>query len=164
PSDLRRCCLILTLFPYPRKESRKFSRLREPSRQKRGRRRTGKRAGAGPPPLAGMKSRTGRTAEPAWRRPCPVLRARPGEPDGRRPMGWYPMLVQLAGRPGVVIGGGRVAERKVAALLEAEARVRVVSPSLTPALRRWAEEDRKSTRLNSSHVKISYAVFCLKKK
>src|SRR5690606_41586497 len=32
----------------------------------------------------------------------------------------------------------------------------------------WALElaplDRKSTRLNSSHVKISYAVFCLKKK
>src|SRR5690606_41426453 len=27
-----------------------------------------------------------------------------------------------------------------------------------------AEQDRKSTRLNSSHVKISYAVFCLKKK
>src|SRR5690606_40909536 len=29
---------------------------------------------------------------------------------------------------------------------------------------RVAREDRKSTRLNSSHVKISYAVFCLKKK
>src|SRR5690606_41095552 len=27
-----------------------------------------------------------------------------------------------------------------------------------------AETDLKSTRLNSSHVKISYAVFCLKKK
>src|SRR6266704_5790917 len=27
-----------------------------------------------------------------------------------------------------------------------------------------AEADRKSTRLNSSHVSISYAVFCLKKK
>src|SRR5690606_42100312 len=27
-----------------------------------------------------------------------------------------------------------------------------------------AARDRKSTRLNSSHVKISYAVFCLKKK
>src|SRR5437773_1173038 len=26
------------------------------------------------------------------------------------------------------------------------------------------EEDRKSTRLNSSHITISYAVFCLKKK
>src|SRR5690606_42141053 len=29
---------------------------------------------------------------------------------------------------------------------------------------RLLELDRKSTRLNSSHVKISYAVFCLKKK
>src|SRR3989442_7159934 len=28
----------------------------------------------------------------------------------------------------------------------------------------WAATDRKSTRLNSSHVRISYAVFCLKKK
>src|SRR5690606_40819105 len=28
----------------------------------------------------------------------------------------------------------------------------------------WDFKDRKSTRLNSSHVKISYAVFCLKKK
>src|SRR5690606_41950034 len=31
-------------------------------------------------------------------------------------------------------------------------------------LERAATRDRKSTRLNSSHVKISYAVFCLKKK
>src|SRR6266853_3681602 len=30
--------------------------------------------------------------------------------------------------------------------------------------RRWRVEDRKSTRLNSSHSQISYAVFCLKKK
>src|SRR5688572_31191431 len=29
---------------------------------------------------------------------------------------------------------------------------------------RCAREDRKSTRLNSSHSQISYAVFCLKKK
>src|SRR5690606_39303128 len=40
------------------------------------------------------------------------------------------------------------------------------SPLLQPhpldLLRRFL--DRKSTRLNSSHVKISYAVFCLKKK
>src|SRR6266699_4783150 len=28
----------------------------------------------------------------------------------------------------------------------------------------FCERDRKSTRLNSSHVRISYAVFCLKKK
>src|SRR2546426_4983079 len=30
--------------------------------------------------------------------------------------------------------------------------------------RRWRAQDRKSTRLNSSHLVISYAVFCLKKK
>src|SRR5439155_3773500 len=29
---------------------------------------------------------------------------------------------------------------------------------------KWKPADRKSTRLNSSHVAISYAVFCLKKK
>src|SRR5690242_21316668 len=29
---------------------------------------------------------------------------------------------------------------------------------------RWESLDRKSTRLNSSHMSISYAVFCLKKK
>src|SRR3712207_8890453 len=28
----------------------------------------------------------------------------------------------------------------------------------------WLDKDRKSTRLNSSHANISYAVFCLKKK
>src|SRR5258707_9842117 len=31
-------------------------------------------------------------------------------------------------------------------------------------LRRGSRRDRKSTRLNSSHANISYAVFCLKKK
>src|SRR3712207_6910529 len=30
--------------------------------------------------------------------------------------------------------------------------------------RQWLRLDRKSTRLNSSHANISYAVFCLKKK
>src|SRR3712207_8575179 len=34
----------------------------------------------------------------------------------------------------------------------------------TDWLRAELDEDRKSTRLNSSHANISYAVFCLKKK
>src|SRR5438067_9101744 len=52
---------------------------------------------------------------------------------------------------------------------------RVAAPAGTPpirdtrrpptrACRRPLAADRKSTRLNSSHVSISYAVFCLKKK
>src|SRR3712207_8745360 len=36
--------------------------------------------------------------------------------------------------------------------------------SRAPAGRAWRPPDRKSTRLNSSHANISYAVFCLKKK
>src|SRR5690606_40953914 len=36
---------------------------------------------------------------------------------------------------------------------------RIIQEYMAPKFR-----DRKSTRLNSSHVKISYAVFCLKKK
>src|SRR2546422_6586119 len=36
--------------------------------------------------------------------------------------------------------------------------------AVPPALSASADEDRKSTRLNSSHGYISYAVFCLKKK
>src|SRR5690606_39877400 len=36
-------------------------------------------------------------------------------------------------------------------------------PSAIPSMP-TIQADRKSTRLNSSHVKISYAVFCLKKK
>src|SRR5579884_4421881 len=41
-----------------------------------------------------------------------------------------------------------------------------VAPARRPAhrRRRRCAGDRKSTRLNSSHVAISYAVFCLKKK
>src|SRR5690625_6696718 len=41
------------------------------------------------------------------------------------------------------------------------ANVCVSGPMLS---RPWYVPDRKSTRLNSSHVAISYAVFCLKKK
>src|SRR5690606_41586223 len=38
-----------------------------------------------------------------------------------------------------------------------------IAPGLLRPVRGEESEDRKSTRLNSSHVKISYAVFCLKK-
>src|SRR3989442_4804204 len=45
----------------------------------------------------------------------------------------------------------------------ATARVQPVKPFDDKRVRQ-ALRDRKSTRLNSSHVRISYAVFCLKKK
>src|SRR5690606_42101907 len=49
----------------------------------------------------------------------------------------------------------RTADEAAGTTVTLEARVRVESDGAV---------DRKSTRLNSSHVKISYAVFCLKKK
>src|SRR5689334_24685120 len=39
-----------------------------------------------------------------------------------------------------------------------------VAPHFEDSYLRVGREDRKSTRLNSSHSSISYAVFCLKKK
>src|SRR6266498_4208082 len=38
------------------------------------------------------------------------------------------------------------------------------APGITLLAQEAVRQDRKSTRLNSSHVRISYAVFCLKKK
>src|SRR5205807_9008869 len=60
--------------------------------------------------------------------------------------------VGLAGR--LAVGGGDRREQLVLADLIAQQRRQLVG----------AEGDRKSTRLNSSHLVISYAVFCLKKK
>src|SRR3712207_8795567 len=70
-------------------------------------------------------------------------------------------------RPAAAPRRGRHVHRRAAAREAAAARPR-------DALRRTADlphaphergaEDRKSTRLNSSHANISYAVFCLKKK
>ncbi|MQL51019.1 bifunctional precorrin-2 dehydrogenase/sirohydrochlorin ferrochelatase [Desulfofundulus thermobenzoicus] len=52
----------------------------------------------------------------------------------------YPISLVLAGRPCLVVGGGRVAERKILSLLACEARVRVVSPILTRGLQAMAEK------------------------
>jgi precorrin-2 dehydrogenase/sirohydrochlorin ferrochelatase len=49
---------------------------------------------------------------------------------------YYPVFLNLKGKRCVVIGGGKVAERKVKGLLEAEASVTVISPQLTEELQR----------------------------
>lgn len=53
---------------------------------------------------------------------------------------YFAMMVDVANKLCLVVGGGNVAERKTAALLEAGAQVRVVSPSFTDRLIQWADE------------------------
>lgn len=55
---------------------------------------------------------------------------------------FYPLLLRLDDRPVLVIGGGRVAERKVASLLECGAKVSIVSRELTQGLERLMEQDQ----------------------
>lgn len=57
-------------------------------------------------------------------------------------MAYYPVYLDMTDRPCLVVGGGPVAERKVAGLLDAGARLTVVSPSATDRLREWARADR----------------------
>ncbi len=52
---------------------------------------------------------------------------------------YYPIFLDLKGRPCVVVGGGAVAERKVMALLDCGAVVKVISPEIIGALQRQVE-------------------------
>jgi precorrin-2 dehydrogenase / sirohydrochlorin ferrochelatase len=54
-------------------------------------------------------------------------------------MRYFPVFLDLKNRKCVVVGGGRVAERKIQNLRKAGAAVTVVSPRLTPALERLKE-------------------------
>lgn len=64
-------------------------------------------------------------------------------------MRYYPVYLDLKGRDVLVVGGGAIAEGKALQLVEAGARVTVVSPELTEALR--AAADRvKITHLDGS--------------
>ncbi|MBS3947570.1 MAG: bifunctional precorrin-2 dehydrogenase/sirohydrochlorin ferrochelatase [Dethiobacter sp.] len=53
---------------------------------------------------------------------------------------YYPVFLALQGKLCLVVGGGDVAARKVASLLECAAAVRVVSPTLLPELETLASE------------------------
>src|SRR2546430_4368988 len=63
------------------------------------------------------------------------------------------------------LGVSRTPVREALSILEQEGFVRTVPRRGIFIVRKSKREiDRKSTRLNSSHSQISYAVFCLKKK
>jgi siroheme synthase-like protein len=61
---------------------------------------------------------------------------------GRPGLGGYPVNLLVAGRRCVVVGAGRVATRKVEALLEAGAEVVVIAPEASADIRAWRDAGR----------------------
>jgi siroheme synthase-like protein len=56
-------------------------------------------------------------------------------------MSYFPIVVEMTGRRCLVIGGGVVAERKIAGLLEVGAAVTVISPKVTEAISHWSKNN-----------------------
>src|SRR2546428_5688643 len=87
----------------------------------------------------------------------------PCGPPPRRGGGWRitppfpPPLLRVPGHVGITMDAADLAR-------SASGRYEVDFEALERAVTPRTRVDRKSTRLNSSHDQISYAVFCLKKK
>jgi siroheme synthase-like protein len=56
-------------------------------------------------------------------------------------MSYFPIFLQMTDRRCLVIGGGAVAERKIAGLLEAGAVVTVISPDINEGITRWSKKN-----------------------
>ncbi len=67
--------------------------------------------------------------------------ARSALTENMRPAKLFPMFLKLSARPCLVVGAGTIAESKIASLLEAGGRVRVVAPEATPQVRSWAQSN-----------------------
>ncbi|MDD5008637.1 MAG: bifunctional precorrin-2 dehydrogenase/sirohydrochlorin ferrochelatase [Syntrophorhabdaceae bacterium] len=55
---------------------------------------------------------------------------------------YYPLFLDVAQKPCIVLGGGKVAERKVKMLLKFDAMVKLISPDVTNALRLLAQKGK----------------------
>jgi precorrin-2 dehydrogenase / sirohydrochlorin ferrochelatase len=74
----------------------------------------------------------------------------------------YPIMLRLEGKKVVVVGGGKVAERKVSGLLGTGARVIVVSPDATVEIRRLAGDgiiDWQQKSFSEADIKEAFLVF-----
>jgi precorrin-2 dehydrogenase/sirohydrochlorin ferrochelatase len=75
---------------------------------------------------------------------------------------YYPIMLRLEGKKVVVVGGGKVSERKVRGLLGTGANITVISPDLTDELRRLAgnrEIEWKEKSFTAGELKDAFMVF-----
>lgn len=73
-------------------------------------------------------------------------------------MKYYPIFLNIEGKRCVVIGGGRVAKRKIEGLLRAGANVVVISPNLDEELKKmvlWIEREYKDGDLDGAFIAIA---------
>lgn len=73
----------------------------------------------------------------------------PDKPSARG--AYYPVFLDMQDKSALVVGGGEVASRKVAGLLEAGARVRVVAECPSAQVKAWASDE---------HVELEERPFC----
>src|SRR5438874_4629651 len=74
----------------------------------------------------------------------------------------FPYTTLFRSAAGVELMAREIAEKKLR--IKPNCAARTHRNDILPIIQISQRADRKSTRLNSSHVEISYAVFCLKKK
>lgn len=65
-------------------------------------------------------------------------------------MSWYPVSLNLKGRNCLIVGGGKVAERKLKSLIKAEANVTLIAPKINAILQEM-REDGAYHYLNSTY-------------
>ncbi|MGH2318734.1 NAD(P)-binding protein [Planococcus sp. SE5232] len=53
-----------------------------------------------------------------------------------------PIMIELAEKKVIVVGGGRIAKRKLNTLLDSGAVLTVISPAVAPEIKQWAEEGK----------------------
>lgn len=72
-----------------------------------------------------------------------------------------PIMIELENKKVVVIGGGRIAKRRLDGLFESGALLTVVSPAVTSEIAGWAEEGKITWKLKNFEPKDAEAAFML---
>ena len=57
-------------------------------------------------------------------------------------MDYYPIQLNLKGKQVIIIGGGKVAQRKLAGLLDTGAKITIVSPEITDTIREYCQSGK----------------------